>query len=98
MAYPLSQIRYGELLHERYCKGDVSLKDRLRANSPLMAIAFPFVPLLLRGGVLAGRLGLIYSLDRAIAALVQYRVVLARREESRHRKEEMQISRDREPS
>jgi len=76
-AYLLSQLRYGNLLYERYTQGCVSFKDRLRATSPLMALVYPLVSLVFRGGVFAGRLGLIYALDRAIAVLVQYRVVLA---------------------
>ncbi|MBC7351524.1 MAG: glycosyltransferase family 2 protein [Thermogutta sp.] len=76
-AYLLSQVRYGRLLYQRYEQGCVSFKDRLRATTPLMAFIHPFASLVLRGGILSGRLGIIYALDRAIAVLVQYRVVLA---------------------
>lgn len=76
-AYLLSQVRYGRNLAARCAAGHTSLKDRLRATSPLMALVYPLVSLVFRGGVFAGRLGLIYALDRAIAVLVQYRVVLA---------------------
>jgi len=76
-AYLMSQVRYGRLLYERFEKGLISWKDWLRATSPLMALIFPLVSLFVRGGVLAGKTGLIYALDRSIAALVQYRTVLA---------------------
>lgn len=76
-AYLLSQLRYGNLLYQRYDQGSVTFKDRLRATSPVMALVYPIVSLVFRGGMFAGRLGLIYALDRAIAVLVQYRVVLA---------------------
>lgn len=77
--YLLSQIRYGENLGRRVGRGQASLKDRLRASSPIMAFVYPFVSLVLCGGLLCGRRGVIYALDRAIAVLVQYRVILAER-------------------
>lgn len=76
-AYLLSQVRYGRNLAARSAAGQASMKDRLRSSSPLLALVYPLVSLVLRGGLLAGRLGLMYALDRAIAVLVQYRVVLA---------------------
>lgn len=78
-AYLMSQVRYGQLLYDRYQQGKVSLKDRVRANSVIMALLYPLASLFVRGGVFAGRLAAIYALDRAIAVLVQYRVVLAQR-------------------
>ncbi len=78
-AYLLSQVRYGGLLHERYNAGCVTLKDRLRATSPVMALVYPLVSLLVFGGIFSGRRGLIYALDRTIAVLIQYRVILAER-------------------
>lgn len=76
-AYLLSQVRYGRNLAARSAAGQASIKDRLRASTPLMAVVYPLVSLVFRGGLFAGRLGLMYALDRAIAVLVQYRVVLA---------------------
>jgi glycosyltransferase involved in cell wall biosynthesis len=73
----LSQVRYGRNLAKRLATGRVSLKDRLRAATPLMGLLYAFISLVVRMGVLAGRLGLIYALDRMIAVFVQYRVVLA---------------------
>jgi len=78
-AYLLSQVRYGTLLYHRYEVSCVTFKDRLRATSPIMAVVYPLASLFLRGGLFAGRLGLVYALDRAIAVLIQYRVVLAER-------------------
>lgn len=86
--YLLSQIRYGKNLARRIRTGQASLKDRLRANSPIMAFVYPIVSLLIYGGVLCGRLGMLYALDRTIAVLVQWRVVLAERlhqEEEEHK-------------
>ncbi len=77
--YLLSQVRYGNLLFRRFTTGEISFKDWLRATTPLMALVFPVVSLFLRGGILAGRMGILYALDRAIAALIQYRVVLSSR-------------------
>lgn len=76
-AYLLSQVRYGRNLAARTATGQASWKDRIRSGSAVMALIYPFVSLVVRGGLLAGRLGLMYALDRAIAVLVQYRVVLA---------------------
>jgi len=76
-AYLLSQVRYGRNLAKRRAAGQISLKDRIRSGSAIMALVYPFVSLILRGGILSGRLGIMYALDRAIAVLVQYRVVLA---------------------
>lgn len=78
-AYLMSQVRYAQNLGRRFRAGQVSFKDWLRATTPLMALVFPAVSLFLRGGILAGRRGILYALDRAIAAMIQYRVVLAAR-------------------
>lgn len=78
-AYLLSQVRYGRNLAARSAAGQASLKDRLRASTPLFALLYPLVSLILRGGIFSGRLGLIYALDRTIAVLVQHRVVMASR-------------------
>lgn len=75
--YLLSQVRYGHNLWRHYQKGAVNFKDRLRANfvgSGFLMAAYSF---LLKGGVLAGRVGLAYAIDRLIAGLVQYRIALS---------------------
>lgn len=78
--YLRTQVRYGNNLARRCARGELSFKDRLRATSPIMAFVYPFVSLVIYGGLLCGRRGIIYALDRAIAVLVQWRVVLASRE------------------
>jgi len=68
-----SQMRYSENLFSRYQKNAVSPRDRLRLRTPLLILIVPFVSYLLKGGILAGRTGILYALDRLIAEAIMYR-------------------------
>lgn len=78
-AYVTTQVRYGRQLQQRVCNRACRRRDRLRAATPLMGLAAAAYSLVFRGGLLAGRAGLAYALDRIIAGLIQYRVCLADR-------------------
>lgn len=75
--YLLTQVRYGHNLWKHYQEEAVNFKDRLRVHfvgSGFLMAAFSYF---VKGGILAGRVGLAYAIDRLIAGLVQYRVALA---------------------
>ncbi|MEM4188451.1 MAG: glycosyltransferase [Candidatus Hadarchaeum sp.] len=77
--YLLSQVRYGHNLWQHYQAGSVNFKDKLRVNfvgSGFLMAAYSFF---IKGGILAGRAGLAYAIDRLIAGLVQYRIGLSHR-------------------
>jgi hypothetical protein len=81
-AYLDSQERYARALVERSAKGAVSWRDRLRLWSPLLVVATPVVSYLFKGGILDGRAGMGYALDRVIAEAIMYRQAIAAREAS----------------
>lgn len=74
----LSQVRYADSLSKRSNSNALSWRDRFRLCSPLLAIIVPLYSLLPRGGILDGKAGVLYAIDRAIAELIQYRQSLAR--------------------
>ena len=78
-AYLCSQFRYSKNLVARARVAHTSWRDRLRLASPLMVILTPLYSLFVRRGLLAGRAGLVYAMDRLIAEAVCYRQALADR-------------------
>jgi (heptosyl)LPS beta-1,4-glucosyltransferase len=78
-AYMSSQVRYGREFAARAKGGDLTWRDRLRVHTPLMAVAAPLVSFLVRGGVLAGRVGFVYALDRLLAELIFFRAAVVSR-------------------
>jgi hypothetical protein len=77
--YLSSQVRYAENLMSRNFAGGISWLDRIRVRTPILAIAVPIYSLVFRGGWRAGKLGVIYAIDRSIAELIQFRQAVARR-------------------
>lgn len=78
-AFIASQVRYSREFATRARGGNVTWRDRIRLRSPAMAVVSPLVSLLLRGGLLAGRVGFVYALDRLLAELIFFRAgVVAR--------------------
>lgn len=76
-SYLKSQLRYGKSLIERGGASNLSWRDRLRVNSPLMVAATPIFSYFFRLGFLSGKPGLIYALDRLVAEAIQYRQIVA---------------------
>lgn len=72
--YLLSQVRYGQNLVRRIQYKQASVKDRIKAWTPLGALVYPFLSYIIYGGFLSGRRGILYCIDRVIAALIQWRV------------------------
>ena len=77
-SFLLSQGRYASKLAERYERGEVSGRDRLRVRTPLLIGIVPFVSYVLKGGLFSGRAGLLYALDRLIAEAIMFRHSVAR--------------------
>jgi len=78
-SFLLSQARYAGKLAERYMKGEVSGRDRLRVRTPLLIAIVPAVTYFLKGGFLSGQTGVLYALDRLIAEAIMYRQALVSR-------------------
>jgi glycosyltransferase involved in cell wall biosynthesis len=78
-AFLSSQVRYAREFAARAQGGDLTWRDRVRLRSPAMAVISPLVSLLLRGGLLAGRVGIVYALDRLIAELILFRAAVVAR-------------------
>jgi hypothetical protein len=78
-AYLNAQERYARNLIRRAASGAVSWRDHVRLRSPLFVLATPLFSYFLRGGILDGRAGLGYALDRLIAEAIMYREGLAAR-------------------
>lgn len=74
-----SQGRYAGKLADRYERGEVSGRDRLRVRTPLLIAIVPAFSYFLKAGFLSGRAGVLYALDRLIAEAIMYRQALARR-------------------
>src|SRR5438552_2924311 len=65
-AYLSAQDRYARALVERSSRGAAAWRDRLRLWSPLLVVATPLVSYFVKGGILDGRAGVGYALDRLI--------------------------------
>jgi glycosyltransferase involved in cell wall biosynthesis len=78
-AFVSSQIRYSRVFAARAQGGDLTWRDRVRLRSPAMAVVAPLVSLLFRGGLLAGRVGFVYALDKLIAEIILFRAVVVSR-------------------
>jgi glycosyltransferase involved in cell wall biosynthesis len=78
-AFIASQVRYSREFAARAQGGDVTWRDRIRLRSPAMAVVSPLVSLLVRGGLLAGRVGFVYALDRLLAELIFFRAAVVAR-------------------
>jgi hypothetical protein len=72
-----SQTRYARQLQSRSRLGTLTWRDRIRNVSPVMVVVAPFVSLFVKGGILCGKTGLGYAMDRLIAEAVMYRQSLA---------------------
>lgn len=80
LAYLASQERYAASLVRRASEGArLSFRDRLRLYTPLMLFLTPWVSLVVRRGLFAGRAGLLYALDRLIAEAIMFRQALSSR-------------------
>jgi glycosyltransferase involved in cell wall biosynthesis len=86
-AYLQTQVRYGRQLSRRAESGDCRLRDRLRASTPFMGFVSAIYTLFIRGGLLSGRVGRLYAMDRVLAGLIQYRVCSAERLRQTHERD-----------
>ena len=77
-AFVQSQLRYAKNLIDRAERGEVTFKDKVYLNSPLVLLLQPLHSYVLRRGFMAGKAGMIYALDRVIAAAIVLRQSLAR--------------------
>src|SRR5205085_3008460 len=78
------QARYATTFVARAKGGHLSWRDRLRLSTPVLAALVPLYSLLVKGGLLCGRVGVLYALDRCIAELIMYRQALASRARRAH--------------
>jgi glycosyltransferase involved in cell wall biosynthesis len=67
------QWRYAKALAAQADTGRMTWRDRVRYRTPLMILAAPAVSYLIKGGFRAGRIGVVYALDRVIAEALAYR-------------------------
>ena len=77
--YLQSQYRYSSSLIDRYVQGNVSSRDRIRVKWPLLILVVPIYSIIVRRGLLSGRAGIVYALDRLIAEAIMYRQAVAYR-------------------
>lgn len=73
-----SQVRYAEKIWFLSKNKHISWKDKIRVVSPLGALAVFMVSFFLKGGILDGKPGLVYNLDRIISELIFYRTAIAK--------------------
>jgi glycosyltransferase involved in cell wall biosynthesis len=71
--YVQKQIRYADAFITRSQLGESSLKDKIRRKTPLGILAAPLISLFIKGGILDGRAGIIYAIDRMISEAIKYR-------------------------
>lgn len=84
-AFVHSQLRYAKNLIDRAERGEVTFKDKVYLYSPLILLLQPLHSYVVRRGFMAGKAGLIYALDRVIAAAIVLRQALARQLANRKR-------------
>jgi len=85
LAYLATQVRYAQELVQRAQHEDTGLLDQLRFSTPFLIPAVPAFSYLVRGGITAGRVGLVYALDRLIAEAIMFREAVASRIKTRSR-------------
>jgi len=71
--YMNNQLRYADELILRSRMGAMSYKDRIRLASPFGVFLVPLIILFVRGGILDGRAGALYAMDRMIVEALKYR-------------------------
>jgi len=74
-AFLNTQIRYSKNLARRRLGQKISWRDSLR-STPLFMIGVPLFSLFVKGGILSGKAGLGYALDRLLAEGIMYRQFL----------------------
>lgn len=72
-AYLNSQLRYARATINRSHQGECTLKDMIYLHTPFVMLFQPLYSYILKGGFRSGRAGLIYALDRLIAASIMLR-------------------------
>ena len=72
-----NQLRYARDFCSRVANGDLTWKDRVRRASPFGIVAVPFMTLFLKLGILDGRAGLLYAVDRLLVETIKYRYILS---------------------
>jgi len=72
-----NQWRYAKDTVRRSLSGKVTRRDRIRLRSPLMMLIVPLYALIIRRGLLDGKQGIIYAIDRLIAEALTYRASLS---------------------
>lgn len=72
-----NQWRYARELSRRARTGDLTWRDRLRVRTPFMLVLTPLFTWLIKGGLLDGRAGTIYALDRLIYEALAYRAAIS---------------------
>ena len=80
-----TQVRYSKNLVRRRLGHAISWRDRLR-STPLLMIGVPLFSLFVKGGILSGKAGLGYAVDRLVAEAIMYRQCLAGTSASENRK------------
>ena len=87
-AFLESQARYGSALARQAREGTLTWRDWMRVYFPFWFLLPGLVSLILHRGILDGRAGLIYALDRTVAETVfQRQIVLGRMNADRETKE-----------
>ena len=71
-----SQARYGRALARQSRRGTLTWRDWMRVYFPLWFMVPALASLILRRGILDGRAGLLYALDRIVAETVFQRQIL----------------------
>ncbi len=74
-----NQWRYAQAMVDRVGQGRASWRDRLRVRTPLFMLITPVYTYIAKLGILDGRIGFIYALDRLIAEALAYRASLVSR-------------------
>jgi hypothetical protein len=72
----VNQWRYAREVSRRARRGRLPWPDRLRVRTPLMLLLIPLYTLI-KGGLLDGRAGVIYALDRLIYEVLAYRAAIS---------------------
>ena len=71
-----SQIRYANNLVIRSKSGGLNWRDRIRMRFPFMLLITPIYAYLFRLGILDGKAGVLYSLDRLLFETLAYRAAV----------------------
>lgn len=76
VSYLNTQVRYADNFTQRAKYNQLTWRDKIRLNTPLLILITPLYSLIIKGGIFSKK-GWLYAIDRLIAESIMYRASLS---------------------